>query len=413
MSATATNQHTLFLETPWNIGLDLVRDALWDTNKQKCTWLGHSMEPVEGKFTSVVRSFGNDMYSGSSGIAFFLSALYSVKQDPLLHKTIEGAMAHTLSLMNSAAGFGFYSGKPGIASSLIYCGETLGRNEWIDAGLNLLASLKGIEAGDHQTDIISGIAGTIPCLITFAQRYNKPELLEMATAMGHTLVSKATRTQSGWSWLTIPGTNHLTGYSHGTAGIATSLLQLYTVTGNEQFLEAAQGAFEYEHTHFNHAQQNWPDFRDNFPKGSNGTYNCGAAWCHGAPGIALSRLQASRLKPDPEYLQVATLALDTTLKDTNQMLSNPSYRPNYSLCHGVAGNADILLESGREQDKAAATAVGLAGIEQYAQPRLPWPSGTNDNKRTPGLMMGMAGTGYFYLRLYDQAKFKTILLAEV
>jgi lantibiotic modifying enzyme len=413
MSTATTQQNTVFFEPAWNIAMELVREALWSDNKQQCTWLGNWMDPVEGKFTSVVRSFGNDLYAGTSGIAFFLAALHSVKQDPLLKKTIDGAINHTLSLIDSSANFGFYSGKPGIASSLIFCGEQMGRKDWIETGLEILASIKNAEPLDHEVDIISGMAGTIPCLIPFSQQYNKPELLEIAVRMGNTLYEKATRNANGWSWLTIPGTNHLTGYSHGTAGVATTFLQLYSVTNNEKYLEAAQGGFQYEHTHYNPAKQNWPDFRDSFPKADDGSYNCGMAWCHGAPGIALSRIYAAKIKPDAEYIRVANIALDTTLRDLNAMISNPAYRPNYSLCHGVAGNADILLESGREQDRAAAIATGLAGIERYHKSGIPWASGTTDAKKTPGLMMGLAGTGYFYLRLLDPVRFKTILMPMV
>jgi lantibiotic modifying enzyme len=413
MSTATTQQSSLFFDAAWNIGIDLVRDALWDDNKHCCTWTGNWMDPVEGKFASVVKSFGNDLYAGTSGIAFFLSALHSVKQDQLLSETIEGAVNHTLLLADGTPHFGFYSGKPGIASALIFCGEQMNRKDWIAHGIALLETLKDAEPAVHETDIISGIAGTIPCLVVFAGRYKRPELLQTATRLGHTLYNNATRTEQGWSWLTIPGTNHLTGYSHGTSGIALSLLQLYKATGEDKFLEAVEGGFSYEHTHFNHAKQNWPDFRDNFPKGADGTYNCGMAWCHGAPGIALSRVRANELKTDNEYQRVATIALDTTYRDLQNLLSNPAYRINYSLCHGVAGNADILLNSGRPQDKALAEATGMAGIQQYDDTMLPWPSGTTDAKPTPGLMMGAAGTGYFYLRLSDPARFGTILLPEV
>ena len=53
--------------------------------------------------------------------------------------------------------------------------------------------------------------------------------------------------------------------------------------------------------------------------------------------------------------------------------------------------------------------VGLTGIEKYGHSRLPWPSGVISKQKTPGLMMGIAGTGYFFLRLYDRS-FETILL---
>jgi len=41
--------------------------------------------------------------------------------------------------------------------------------------------------------------------------------------------------------------------------------------------------------------------------------------------------------------------------------------------------------------------VAHAGIERYAKRGHPWPCGMNGD--TPNLMLGLAGIGYFYLRL--------------
>lgn len=410
MTATQADTYA-FLAAAQQIGMELVRDAFWDGRQERCTWLGHAMDPVEGKYTSVFRAFGNDLYNGSSGIALFLAALHTAQPDPLLEKTVAGAMQHTISLLPGSPDFGFYGGKAGIAASLITTGERLARKEWIGQGLDVLTAIGKAEPQTYDIDIISGMAGTIPCLLDAAARYEKEKLLDIARHLGEALVKRAYRNQQGWSWSTIAGSGNLTGYSHGTAGIAVSLLQLYTVTQDAQFLEAATGGFQYEQTHYDASQQNWPDFRENFPRAADGRYNCGLAWCHGAPGIALSRLRTMELKDDPAARQTAEVALNTTLHNTRTLLSQPGYATNYSLCHGIAGNADILLQSGRTEDREAAIAAGIAGIQKYASPRLPWPSGIQDNKPTPGLMMGIAGTGYFYLRLYDAASFNTLLLA--
>jgi lantibiotic modifying enzyme len=78
---------------------------------------------------------------------------------------------------------------------------------------------------------------------------------------------------------------------------------------------------------------------------------------------------------------------------------------NFSLCHGLAGNADVLL-SGAEalpslapRARRLAEAVGVAGIERYARDH-DWPCGAGGGE-TPGLMLGLAGIGHFFLRLHS------------
>jgi lantibiotic modifying enzyme len=54
------------------------------------------------------------------------------------------------------------------------------------------------------------------------------------------------------------------------------------------------------------------------------------------------------------------------------------------------------------QSEALAAAVAQVGMERYApQVGATWPGATGGE--TPGLMLGLAGAGYFYLRLNDPA----------
>jgi hypothetical protein len=63
------------------------------------------------------------------------------------------------------------------------------------------------------------------------------------------------------------------------------------------------------------------------------------------------------------------------------------------LCHGLAGNADLLLLAGDPADRA------LAG--QAARHVLTRHAGTPADERTPGLLTGSAGIGQFLLRQCD------------
>jgi hypothetical protein len=43
---------------------------------------------------------------------------------------------------------------------------------------------------------------------------------------------------------------------------------------------------------------------------------------------------------------------------------------------------------------------------------LPWPCGVPGGGESPSLMLGLAGIGHFYLRLYDPASVPSVLLVK-
>ena len=66
-------------------------------------------------------------------------------------------------------------------------------------------------------------------------------------------------------------------------------------------------------------------------------------WCHGTPGIALARLRAYEMTGDERYEADAIAALKTTQGSIESALD--SWAGNFSLCHGLAGNAEVLIYS--------------------------------------------------------------------
>ena len=178
---------------------------------------------------------------------------------------------------------------------------------------------------------------------------------------------------------------------------------MFEATGEVRFRNAAEEAFRYERSFYSAENENWPDFRDFLrPPGSPPAF--GVAWCHGAPGIALSRLRAWRVTGALEAREEAGIALRTT----RRALESPgAASTGFSLCHGCAGNADVLLEGhrdlGTQELREVAEKIGHAGIEQFESARFPWPCGVPGAGETASLMLGTAGIGYFYLRLADPA----------
>jgi len=57
-------------------------------------------------------------------------------------------------------------------------------------------------------------------------------------------------------------------------------------------------------------------------------------------------------------------------------------------------------------------AIGDRGIQSVYRHRNPWPCGVVSGGETPNLMLGTAGIGYFYLRLYDSGAVPSVLLVR-
>jgi lantibiotic modifying enzyme len=353
------------------------------------------------------KSFGPDLYCGTSGVALFLALAAEVGDERLLRKTAEGAARHAVSHAKEVPPqqrIGVYSGVLGIAWSLLEVGRILGDGGWTERAVGLLDGIADDIPGAG-LDVMSGYAGAIPAFLALARWCTRPDWVRLALRCGEELERAAVRSSEGWSWKTIDipgqaGLRNLTGFSHGTAGIGWALLELSEATGERRFRSAAEEAFRYERTHYSPEHENWPDFRDFLrPPGGNGPI-FGTAWCHGAPGIALSRLRAWGLTADPQAREEAEAAVRTTRR---ALQAPDAARAGFCLCHGCSGNADVLLEAaqnlGTADARETAEMIGYSGIEQFESQRLPWPCGIPGAGETPGLMLGTAGIGYFYLRL--------------
>jgi len=405
------------LETALNIGKYLAKEAIWVGDK--CNWTGHEVCVINQNYTNAVKACGIELYSGLSGIALFLTELYVKTEDLIILYTLDGVLNSIQFNLksNQLNSYGYYSGKVGVGFTLWKIGKKLNRLELVKQGTEIVKSVKEESLGEHEIDIVSGAAGSISAFLKLYYAEKDQDFLDLAIKSGEFLLKAAIKEPGIYSWKTVDPNHALTGYSHGASGIASALLELYATTKKEEYWHAAMGGFRYEKNWFNEQVQNWPDLREYTGEKP---LNYGTMWCHGAPGIAIAHLKAYEMTQQEFFLQEAKTALETTLQSVVKE-AQPNSGANFSLCHGLAGNSDILLyASDVLQDsryRELAEKAGEFGRIQYDATNTVFPSGVNDpsgatigQQENPGLMLGLAGTGMFYLRLFDS---KSIVSALV
>ncbi|HEX7104070.1 MAG TPA: lanthionine synthetase LanC family protein [Nitrolancea sp.] len=389
------------------IGDRLVREAIW--HDDRCTWLG-SLEAQPAGRGATFGAIGPDVYDGTSGIALFLAQLYAETGIGSYRTAALGAMRQGVRLVDqidAPRSLGFHTGWPGIAATAAQVGILLDDRELTE---EIPVRLTGrlVNVTQHRVpDLLAGTAGTVVALLALWRTLGDERLLARAVSAGDQLLVTARRQGTALCWPvnSRSGRRALTGLAHGAAGISFALLDLFRATRDERFRHAAEAALSFERRNFNPALQNWLDLR--FPvEGSRlgPAAIASSVWCHGSGGIAISRLTAWDVLGEPVYRAEARTALRATSGWTEQQLERSER--NWSLCHGLAGNATILWWAAPRLSDQAATlkrlalrvsAAGLATVEKTGEPSA------LDATDEPGLMLGLAGIGHFYLVLSNPA----------
>ncbi|HEX2204345.1 MAG TPA: lanthionine synthetase LanC family protein [Longimicrobium sp.] len=413
----ATPEH--FLDVASRIGRRIAGQAQWEG--EACTWQIMTLDRDHpDRRVAVPATAGSGIYEGTAGIGLFLAELNAVAPDEALARAAVGGVRYALADLPSETSFGFHGGRVGVAYAAARVGHLLKLPELVEVANDVLRPMAGQEREDRGVDVIAGGGGAIPALLRMTEWGVDAELAEgIARRLGDNLLESAEREPEGWGWGTMRGSaiRHLCGYAHGSAGVGHGLLELFHATGDGAYLYGAEQAFLYERHFYSPEHHNWPDLRH----AELGEYLYSgrqqelrdrmlggevlppqaprymAAWCHGAPGIALSRLRAWQLLGDPVYLEEAHAALAGT------EASLIEEQMNFSACHGRGGNAESFIVAAEVLGEPAmlevARRVAMQGWEAYESQGRPWPCGTMGGVSDPGLLLGEAGIGFFFLRL--------------
>lgn len=375
------------------------------------------------------------IYSGVSGIVLFFIELYKKTNDPrYLNAITEGAKwVKAYCNDHETDYYAFYTGRMGAAYMMIQLAKRLGRYEYIEDAISIGLEAPGfLDRSEKVDDLINGISGTILGLIHLYDYSRDERLIPVIHQFAERLIQRAHLGAKGLYWdRSFRHIQGLCGFSHGACGIGYVFLELARYFQNPAFNWLAEQAFEYENLYYDDQNSNWPDFRKSYfdvktfeefkEKYKNGdveffhTPGNMLAWCHGAPGIGLSRLRAWELLGDTPYHSDFERAAKVTKEfevDTANLTGSSV------LCHGHSGNAMLFTEaynkSGNDQYLEYARKTGellldyIAANKKYVS-GYAMSSGAEDTS----LFMGNAGIGYFYLTLINPKEIPSILKPDV
>lgn len=411
----------LLADAAARIGSRLVAEAIW--NGDACTWQINTLDlKAESSNTTVNMPAKDDLYHGASGIALFLGELWAYTGDRALLRCARGALRHCESLRapEAPARIAFHSGDTGIAYVAARIVELTGDEEWLAIADRHLERLETQIASDQAYDVLGGAAGAILGLLAIDRATRRAARLPLAVRMGEHLVLRSVRRKYGWSWRGGPTTRQdLCGYAHGASGIAHAFLELYASTGEARWRFAASQAMAYERRHAVDGSGDWPDYRCNdmaevlrrgalaelredLRRGRPGPLGEGGppmrAWCHGAPGIALTRIRAITLGVDADVCRSElAAALRATANDARVVGMR-----NSSLCHGLFGNLEPVIEAERQLGipfELDPHVIAAQAVHDFELAGRRWVAGTVGGHPDPSLMIGDAGVGLFLLRL--------------
>lgn len=394
------------IEAARNVGDRLSALAL--RGEHDVAWIGLAFSNQQWGLVPLLE----DLYGGACGLLLSLAYLGEVTSEERYTslaqtalQTMQRRLIYTKQTFNS---IGAFNGLGGLIYALSHLSVL-----WKDASLlneleELLERLPELIEQDDDLDVVGGSAGCIGSLLSLQACAPSERIRALAVQCGERLLARATVMEEGIGWFTrIKTSKPITGFSHGSSGIAWALMELGAWTGDERYSTAALDAVRYEHTQFSEKDGNWLDIED--PKDveaprEDGKLALSMAWCYGAPGIGLARLRMLRHLNHPLIREEAETALQTTLLR--------GFGTNHSLCHGDLGNMDFLWQASETllHPELPARINRLTGVILENIRRNGWLCGVPLGVESPALMNGLAGICYGLLRLAEPARVPSVLV---
>jgi lantibiotic modifying enzyme len=290
----------------------------------------------------------------------------------------------------SADRIGGFIGTAGRLYALSHIAAALDQPAIVERALDIgLRRISELLAGPCASDVLHGASGSALALLAVLDYTGRQEIMPILEACLAALERDAIRMGDGLAWKCFEP-EPLVGFSHGAAGIVCSMARLgrrfeVDSPNRARCERLVVGALKFERDLFDRDTNRWPDRR----RGATGRDAESTAWCHGGPGIALSRLDTLG---DPETPGEIAHAVEATLSVPLSSL--------HGLCHGAVGNLVILERVARALDNAEWASVVTAAVPALVdsiatRPRVDCAF----TDAAIGLLPGLSGVGHGLLVL--------------
>lgn len=379
----------------------MITGAQSNGQKDAC-WIGGGfVDNKEGEWR--IAPVNRYLYDGISGIALFLAYLGYITKRSDFTDAAKKSIHSVLYNESPENNLGAFNG----GGSLIYVYSHLHalwkENIYLEKAKEIANQLEPYIESDENIDLLSGVSGYAIILIQLFSYTRDRKYLGMIKKCGDRILQKAKVMNDGLGWYVPTASQPLSGFSHGTSGIAWALCLIAKVTGNPTYLETAKKALKFERGFYNPEHENWIDVREFNGKSNLEWGIMPVAWCHGAPGVLLSRLLLNSDIKDEEIDKEIETGLKTTL--------NYGFGRDHSLCHGDLGNLDILLfasQTLRNQNLNEEFKRYKDHVLQDIKERG-WLSGLPKYNESPSLMVGLSGMGLGLLKIWSPDKVPSVL----
>ena len=374
------------------------------TSGADVSWLGLSLSGSRW----VLGRVGPDLCTGTAGIALFFATLADLTADRA-HRRLAELSTAAVRAQVDRGDLGEQGGMAGLGGAIytfVRLARLLDDDRLLDKAAHLVKPLAAGARTDTSLDVIGGSAGSIAGLLALHSVRPTDEALGAVAVCANRLVDSARHDGTGAGWLPAAfiedgiADRPLSGFAHGAAGIAWALARAGHVLTVDQYRVAAASGVAYERSLYDETESNWLDLRRDPRDGPAGPPRAFmTAWCHGAGGIGLSRVQLGALLDDADAAAEIDVAVRTVRRS--------GFGTNHSLCHGDLGNLDLLLQAGAGGTRQELENI-LASLHRYG----PVP-GTPRAVETPGLLTGLAGIGYGLLRAARPDAVPSVLTMQV
>ncbi|MCX0386937.1 type 2 lantipeptide synthetase LanM family protein [Clostridium perfringens] len=348
------------------------------------------------------------LYNGLSGMLLFFNSLWIITKNHKYRNVSQEIIISileyldfllnpkNLSQINTSAFLGIGS----IAYSLFYVDYYNKTDLYIEKIYSIIDVLNlKINEPNKTLDVINYV-GNIGIFISI---YNKTEnnvlknkSLNICKKIFEILKSNTIKIPNtkGISW----SSKGYVGYSHGNSGVISQLYRLYDVLKDNEILKLIDLALIYERFMYSSENQNWYKCIDekNFNHG----------WCHGAPGILLSKIQMKKLGYNDSIID------NEILIALNQLINN-GLGHDISLCHGDLGNISILKDAALYLNKKTLFKHIISTLEDISSSILDLlnQESFKENEHN-AFMIGLPGIGYELLRIGRESELPNILSLE-